>query len=138
MPQTNTDVASSAMKQEPGTGIAGHSLTNGISAAATNGDTSISISPTETHRTITTMLQAGATAAAQQQAITVTATPIGDREEHAYLGVNSSPLQARANLLSGLNRTASASPFRQDLGSAGQREGLVAGSRMGMGRFGFR
>lgn len=59
--------------------------------------------------------------------------------EHAYLGagmgmnVHSSPLQARASLLSSLNRTASASPFRQDL----QREGVVSGGN-GMGRFGFR
>lgn len=90
------------------------------------------VSPSETRRTISNMLQAGATAAAAQQR---SRTPASE-SNGIYLGVNSSPLQARASLLSNLNRTASAtgmrdstrSPFRQDLvASAG-----------GMGRFGFR
>lgn len=138
-PQTNTEVASSAMKQEPGTGAASHahSLANGMSA--TNGDVSTSISPSDTRRTINNMLQAGATAAAQQQALTATSG-----EQHYVgvgvgVGVNSSPLVARASLLSSLNRTASAagtrestqSPFRQDVG-------VMAASGPGMGRFGFR
>ncbi|KAK5940430.1 hypothetical protein PMZ80_006845 [Knufia obscura] len=145
-PQTNTDLASSAMKQEPGTTSHAfnfnHNLSNGVSTTNGIGDTSIS--PTETRRTINNMLQAGATAAAQQQSMTVTASASANAtpasvSEHAYLGagmgmnVHSSPLQARASLLSSLNRTASASPFRQDL----QREGVVSGGN-GMGRFGFR
>lgn len=84
------------------------------------------------------MLQAGATAAAQQHAMTATS---GAGDGQGYLG--SSPLLARASLLSGLNRTASASPFRRDLGKAhgqtqAQGEGVMSVNGPGMGRFGFR
>jgi len=54
-------------------------------------------------------------------------------------GVNSSPLQARAALLTSLNRTASVQPG-DNMGREGTRspfrQGLLSGA--GMGRFGFR
>lgn len=134
------------MKREPST--TAHGLVNGVGTAANgSGDATPTpqISPTETRRTINNMLQAGATAAAQQHAMTATS---GSADAHShghghgmgYLG--SSPLLARASLLSGLNRTASASPFRRDLGmqtaTPTQGEGVMSVNGPGMGRFGFR
>lgn len=62
-----------------------------------------------------------------------------------YLGALSSPLQARASLLTSLNRTASRaetkSPFRQGLAAEGVGGGTGPGpgsGGSGMGRFGFR
>lgn len=99
---------------------------NGLSATVTNGE-STSISPTETRRTINNMLQAGAVASQSHQP---TSEP-----NSAYVGVNSSPLQARASLLSSLNRTASATGMRESTRSPFRADLIASG---GMGRFGFR
>lgn len=123
-PTPGTDLHSSVVKHEP--------MTNGD----VDGEySSRNVSPTETRRTISNMLQAGSAAAAAYATSSQNET---DRDKNGlpdWMQVgNSSPLQARASLLSSLNRTASAmgrdstkSPFRTD---------LVAGG--GMGRFGFR
>lgn len=123
---TQTDGASSAVKPEP-------VITNGL--PLTNGNVE-GISPSETRRTINNMLQAGASAAAAAAAQHRSATPASDNNA-VYLGVNSSPLQARASLLSSLNRTASAAAMREQTRSPFRRD-LVASGAGGMGRFGFR
>lgn len=79
------------------------------------------------------------------QAQHIAATSAGDSGN--YLGAMSSPLQARANLLTSLNRTASRaetrSPFRQQISTTdgagvGGTGGGGGGGGSGMGRFGFR
>lgn len=129
-PTPQTDLASSAIKNEYGT----TQHTNGISAA-NNRDGTMEVSPTETRRTINNMVMAGNSVQAQQ-------TSSG--AENTYAITMSSPLQARANLLTSLNRTASRaetkSPFRQQVtpeASAGGA-GSGGGGESGMGRFGFR
>lgn len=76
------------------------------------------------------MVMAGNSVSAQHANAAATATADG-----GYLSAMSSPLQARASLLTSLNRTASRaetrSPFRQGLAADG-------GGGGGMGRFGFR
>lgn len=113
-----TDLQSSALKQEPGQQINGFPPT-------TNGDTG-STSPTDTRRNLNNILQAG-------NAIHSTSTG-GDA---AFVGVNSSPLQAKASLLSNLNRTTSAAGMRESTRSPFRQDLLTSGNG-GMGRFGFR
>lgn len=83
------------------------------------------------------MVMAGNSVQAQH----IAATSAGDAGN--YLGAMSSPLQARANLLTSLNRTASRaetrSPFRQQVSATdGASVSGTAGGGSGMGRFGFR
>lgn len=77
------------------------------------------------------MVMAGNSVSAQHANTAATTTADG-----GYISAMSSPLQARASLLTSLNRTASRaetrSPFRQGLAAEG------AGGGGGMGRFGFR
>ncbi|MBA7493803.1 hypothetical protein ES702_04368 [subsurface metagenome] len=77
------------------------------------------------------MVMAGNSVSAQHANVSATTAADG-----GYISAMSSPLQARASLLTSLNRTASRaetrSPFRQGLAAEG------AGGGGGMGRFGFR
>ncbi|KAJ9657527.1 hypothetical protein H2198_004288 [Neophaeococcomyces mojaviensis] len=120
----------SAVKQEPQ--LNGLPTTNGFGSA--NISRNNSVSPTETRRTINSMLQAGNAAAAQSSEYHQPMTTAGDST--LFAGVNSSPLQARAALLTGLNRTASVQPADRENTRSPFRQGLVSGG--GMGRFGFR
>jgi len=124
----------SAIKQEPQTN--GLPTTSGLGASVSRQN---SISPTETRRTINSMLQAStAAAAASEQNLLATTSGEGGggSVSHLFGGVNSSPLQARAALLTSLNRTASVQPADRENTRSPFRQGLVSGG--GMGRFGFR
>jgi len=134
--------ADSAVKQEPPQ-TNGLPTTNGLLNTTTI-SRQTSISPTETRRTINSMLQASVTAAEQNHSFAATLNS-GDGHGNGngnvsslFSGVNSSPLQARAALLTSLNRTASVQPG--DMSREGTRspfrQGLLSGA--GMGRFGFR
>ncbi|KAK5087883.1 hypothetical protein LTR05_002098 [Lithohypha guttulata] len=127
-PTPGTDAPSSAMKHEYGTI---HAQTNGIATStSTNGDVNgVNVSPSDTRRTINNMLQAGSAAAAAGH------QPNNTPGDAMYLGVNSSPLLARASLLSNLNRTASATGMRENMRSPFKTDLVASG---GMGRFGFR
>lgn len=129
-PTPQTDLPSSAIKLEH--------TNKGM--PTTNGDgPDLSISPTETRRTVNNMVLAGNSVSQAQHnnATTITTTDGGGG---GYLSAMSSPLQARASLLTSLNRTASRaetrSPFRQGLATSAEGGGTGGGG--GMGRFGFR
>lgn len=120
-PTPGTDLQSSTLKQESLQHL------NGV-PPSTDGEVNAA-SPTETRRTLNSILHAGnAIAVSQAGSSTMDA---------AFTGADSSPLQARASLLSSLNRTASAAGMRENARSP-FRQDLVMSGNGGMGRFGFR